>query len=116
MKTISRITIDSITEALALEYAQLAMLERMNDTEGERYEEILSHAEENEKLDLIINEIDHLLAHEDNCIDLKEIDEAAAILIEYAGTEVPQRISKDTQNVAGEKTPCCTSASNADHN
>lgn len=91
---------DSKTIALIHEYVSLARLSEMNEYQSKRHEEILLLAQDNEDIDFLINEVEHILAHELGILDIEVIANGQALLRERLGTDIPKFIDPcfDTNN------------------
>lgn len=96
---------DPKTIALIDEYVSLARLSKMNEYQSKRHDEILSLAENNEDIDFLINEVEHILAHELGTLDMQVIGNTQALLRERLGTDIPKFIDSCSN---GNSTTCST--------
>mgnify|MGYP005755740601 CR=1 FL=1 len=63
-----------IYQAIVLEYCQLALQPTLDDPAANRIAEILAQAESEPLLSLLLDEADHLIAHQQGAIDHQHIE------------------------------------------
>ena len=83
------------TLTIISDYVFLSQLPEMNECQLLRYEQILTLAEDDEVLDFLVHEVDHILAHNLGLIDMKAAKDDQAVLRERLGTRtIPKNIDR----------------------
>ena len=94
------------------DYMSLSMAKSMTESEEEYYDSLLKKAEDNGTFDFLVNEIDHVLGHRQDLINIMEISDIQALLRERIGTkDIPKYIDhrrpKGSQKTTQESVAAC---------
>lgn len=93
----------STVNDILVEYLYLSRLESWTNAQEERYGSILELALENSSIDLLIGEMDHILAHESKDIDIEKIKDYQAFLRERLGTQTLEGTCSINRNLVSNK-------------
>lgn len=75
--------------ALIKEYVTLARLPELNDFQAKRFGEILEIATVDNVVDFLVCEVEHILGHELELLNMDAIEDTQALLRERLGTDIP---------------------------
>ena len=84
------------------DYAFLSRLNTLSDEQSNRYATILSEAIENNTLDFLINEVEHVISHELGFIDMEGTKNDQALLREYLGLDTDRVNASIHERTRGE--------------
>lgn len=97
---------------LVAEYKDLSRLPSLSKANELRLAEILELSISDEVLDFAISEVEHIIGHEFDVLDMKKIGDDQALLRERIGTDIPEIIPEVIQPV-DENVPVNTFTSEA---